>query len=38
MFKEPIALETGETHAVAPYVWRDLTVVGADRKVGPSNS
>jgi len=24
MFKEPIALDIGETHAVAPYVWRDL--------------
>jgi uncharacterized protein (TIGR00290 family) len=24
MFKEPIELETGDTHAVAPYVWRDL--------------
>ena len=24
MFKEPIALRTGETHAVAPYVWCDL--------------
>jgi uncharacterized protein (TIGR00290 family) len=30
MFKEPIALQTGETHAVAPYVWRDLTVAGGD--------
>ena len=29
MFKEPIELETGETHEVAPYVWRDLTVVRA---------
>jgi uncharacterized protein (TIGR00290 family) len=26
MFEEPIALQTGDTHAVAPYVWRDLTV------------
>jgi uncharacterized protein (TIGR00290 family) len=24
MFNEPIELETGETHAVPPYVWRDL--------------
>ena len=24
MFKEPIALEIGETHTVAPYVWCDL--------------
>jgi len=38
MFKAPIALEAGETHAVAPYVWRDLTVVGADQQVGPYNS
>jgi uncharacterized protein (TIGR00290 family) len=30
MFKEAIELESGETHAVAPYVWRDLTVVRAD--------
>ena len=36
MFKESIALETGETHTVAPYVWTDL-VVGADLKVGPSS-
>jgi len=35
MFKEPIELKTGGTHAVAPYVWRDLTVVGADLTVGP---
>jgi len=35
MFKEPIAIETGETHAVAPYVWRDFTSVGADVEVGP---
>jgi uncharacterized protein (TIGR00290 family) len=26
MFKQTIALRTGDTHAVAPYVWRDLTV------------
>ena len=38
MFKEPIELKTGETHAVAPYVWRDLTVVGADLTVGPSSA
>jgi uncharacterized protein (TIGR00290 family) len=38
MFDEPIALESGDTHAVAPYVWRDLTVVRADLKVGPYNS
>jgi diphthamide synthase (EF-2-diphthine--ammonia ligase) len=30
MFKEPIALDVGETHAVAPYVWRDLTVGEAE--------
>jgi uncharacterized protein (TIGR00290 family) len=30
MFKVPITLQTGETHAVAPYVWRDLTVVAVD--------
>jgi diphthamide synthase (EF-2-diphthine--ammonia ligase) len=24
MFNEPIALESGDTHVVAPYVWRDL--------------
>jgi uncharacterized protein (TIGR00290 family) len=24
MFKEPIALQTGETHTVAPFVWCDL--------------
>jgi uncharacterized protein (TIGR00290 family) len=35
MFNEPIALRTGDTHTVAPYVWRDLTVVGADLQVGP---
>ena len=28
MFKDPIELETGDTHAVAPFVWRDLSVVG----------
>jgi diphthamide synthase (EF-2-diphthine--ammonia ligase) len=33
MFTEPIALDVGETHAVAPYVWRDLTVVEADLDV-----
>jgi diphthamide synthase (EF-2-diphthine--ammonia ligase) len=26
MFKEPIALEIGGTHTVAPYVWADLKV------------
>ena len=26
MFKQAIALRTGGTHAVTPYVWRDLTV------------
>lgn len=31
MFNEPVALESGDTHAVAPYVWRDLTLVRADR-------
>jgi uncharacterized protein (TIGR00290 family) len=34
MFDEPIALESGDTHAVAPYVWRDLIVVRADRGRG----
>jgi uncharacterized protein (TIGR00290 family) len=24
MFKEPLALETGETHSVTPYVWSDF--------------
>jgi uncharacterized protein (TIGR00290 family) len=38
MFKAPIALQTGETHAVAPYVWRDLTVVEGDLKVRPYTS
>ena len=38
MFTEPIALQTGDTHAVAPYVWRDLTVVGADLRVRPYTS
>ena len=38
MFNEPIDLESGDTHAVAPYVWRDLAVVGADVKVGRYNS
>ncbi len=38
MFAEPIVLQTGETHAVAPYVWRDLTVAGADLNVGPHSS
>ena len=38
MFAEPIVLQTGETHEVAPYVWRDLTVAGADRNVGPHSS
>jgi uncharacterized protein (TIGR00290 family) len=38
MFNEPVALESGDTHAVAPYVWRDLAVVGADVKVGRYNS
>jgi diphthamide synthase (EF-2-diphthine--ammonia ligase) len=33
MFKEAIELRSGDTHAVAPYVWRDLAVE-ADRKVG----
>jgi len=26
MFREPIALRAGDTHAVSPFVWRDLTV------------
>lgn len=34
MFKESITLQTGDTHAVAPYVWCDLTVVGTDAVVG----
>ena len=38
MFTEPIALQIGDTHTVAPYVWRDLTVVGADLKVRPYSS
>jgi uncharacterized protein (TIGR00290 family) len=38
MFNEPVALESGDTHAVAPYVWRDLAVVGADVRVGRYNS
>jgi len=31
MFSEPVALHTGDMHAVAPFVWRDLTISGADR-------
>ena len=27
MFKLPLAMETGPSHAVEPYVWRDLTVL-----------
>jgi diphthamide synthase (EF-2-diphthine--ammonia ligase) len=30
MFNEPIALHAGDTHAVAPFVWRDLTLVPAE--------
>jgi hypothetical protein len=31
MFKEAIALEAGETHTVAPFVWADLKVGLSDR-------
>ena len=27
MFTQPLAIETGATHAVEPFVWRDLTVL-----------
>jgi len=30
MFREPVALHTGDAHAVAPYVWRDFTIVPED--------
>jgi len=30
MFNEPIALHAGDTHAVAPFMWRDLTLVPAE--------
>jgi uncharacterized protein (TIGR00290 family) len=33
MFNEPLALETGETHSVAPYVWMDLDEVPLSDRV-----
>ena len=36
MFKEPLSLETGETHSVTPYVWADLKVGLYDRGGAPS--
>ena len=38
MFKEPLRLEIGETHAVAPFIWADLKVGLYDRRGAPSGA
>ena len=38
MFKEPLRLESGDTHAVAPFVWADLRVRLSDRRGAPSGA
>jgi uncharacterized protein (TIGR00290 family) len=38
MFREPLQLDVGETHAVAPFVWADLKVRRYDRRGAPSGA